>query len=205
MTFTYHWGSASHPVQYGGAGEDVFFGYEGNDYMYGYGGNDYMYAVAGDDYMDGGEGDDYEYGYGGNDTLHGGEGNDQLYGNEDNDVLTGVQASEWNAGQGEIDTLTGGSGADSFVLGDSYEVYYDDDWSSGLGTQDYALITDFTIGEDQIILHGSSSEYVIGGSPITGISGSGIYHMQSGSFELIGILQNVSSVNLNDSSQFVYV
>ncbi len=195
---------------YGGAGNDAVIGSWGNDHLYGGDGDDVLgfsstHDEIGNDELHGGTGNDKLYGGTGDDWLHGGTGNDLLEAGNGNDLLTGVQWDNWNAGKGEIDTLTGGAGADRFVLGDSYEVYYDDDWSYGLGTQDYALIKDFTLGQDQIILHGSSSEYVIGGSPISGISGSGIYHLQSGSFELIGILQNVSSgVNLNDSSQFVY-
>ncbi|MBD2103658.1 calcium-binding protein [Leptolyngbya sp. FACHB-261] len=179
----------------------------GNDYGYQGPGNDYMFGGAGNDYMDGFGGNDYAYGYEGDDTLHGGEGNDYLYGDDGNDVLTGTKASEWNAGQGEIDQLTGGFGADTFVLGDFAEAYYSDANSWGLGTQDYALITDFNPWQDQIRLHGSSSDYVIGGSEISGASDLGIYQIQGSSFELIAVLQDTSfwSVSLDNSSQFVYV
>jgi Ca2+-binding RTX toxin-like protein len=197
-------GKEGDDIIYGLGGDDLIDAGADNDTVYGGDGGDTILGRSGDDALHGGNNNDVIYGEANNDWLHGGNGNDLLFGGSGEDLLTGVQWDEWDAGKGEIDELTGGSGADKFVLGDSYEVYYDDDASFGLGTQDYALIKDFTVGEDQIILHGSSSDYVIGSSPFPGISGSGIYHLQSGSFELIGLLQNVSSVNLSDSSQFVY-
>jgi Ca2+-binding RTX toxin-like protein len=200
------------------------FGYEGDDLIYGLGGNDIIDAGLDQDIVYGGDGDDTILGRAGNDALHGendndvlfgeagedwlhgGRGNDYLLGGDGADLLTGVQWDQWNAGKGEIDSLTGGEGSDRFVLGDSYEVYYDDAWLFGLGQTDYALIKDFDPSQDSITLHGSSADYVIGGSGIQDVSGLGIYHKQSNSFELIGVLQNVSftSVDLNNPNQFVY-
>lgn len=184
------------------------FGLGGNDYIHGNGGDDIIDAGTGNDTVFGDDGNDTILGRNGADDLHGGEGNDVIWAEAGNDTLTGVLSSEWNAGQGEIDFLIGGSGADQFVLGDSFEAYYDDDSSFGLGTEDYAQITDFNPLEDQIVLHGSSSEYVIGDSGISGVSGLGIYYKTSSfEFELVGVLEDVafSDVSLTNSSQFVYV
>lgn len=209
MAFNYQIGTSGNDSLYGGAADDVFFGYEGDDYLIdNVGGKDYMYAGEGNDYLYSGQDDDYLYGYGGNDTLIGAQGNDHLYGNSGNDLLIGSYVTGADAGKGEIDVLSGGSESDRFILGSNTSVFYDSDTSWGLGTEDYALITDFNPTQDRIELHGSSSEYVIGGSGIQGISGLGIYHMQSGSsFELIGVLQDVAyaDVSLTNPSQFTYV
>jgi hypothetical protein len=59
--------------------------------------------------------------------------------------LWGVDVDTINPGTGEIDTLTGGSEQDIFVLGDQSQLYY-----IGSGNNDFALITDFNILEDEI-------------------------------------------------------
>jgi Ca2+-binding RTX toxin-like protein len=86
------------------------------------------------------------------DVLVGGSGNDQLWGESGNDQLTGTDATA--RGVGEQDTLTGGVGADWFILGDGQGAYY----STG-GDQDYAVITDFTAGEDRLQLYGTWADY----------------------------------------------
>ena len=52
--------------------------------------------------------------------------------------------------------LIGGAGADVFVLGDSRGVFYDDRNNGNLGSADYALIKDFTAGEDKLQLRSGS-------------------------------------------------
>ena len=86
----------------------------------------------------------------GNDTLVGGDGNDSLFSGDGNDTLTGGLGDDWlqgasqnSAGANDIDTLTGGKGSDIFVLGDAINAYY----NTPAGTADYALITDFTLGD----------------------------------------------------------
>ncbi|NEP28363.1 MAG: hypothetical protein F6K49_42845, partial [Moorea sp. SIO3I6] len=55
-----------------------------------------------------------------------------------------------NPGVNEIDILTGGAGADTFVIGDQNNAYY---VGAGLfGFNDYAVITDFQSGTDEIQL-----------------------------------------------------
>jgi hypothetical protein len=83
----------------------------------------------------------------------------ELEGGDGDDTLIGVDPEQLNPGQGEIDTLYGQAGRDTFVLGDLTWQGYDDldDSSAGLG--DYALIKDFTPGEDILQLHGTAGMY----------------------------------------------
>ena len=83
-----------------------------------------------------------------NNSLFGGAGRDSLFGGDGNDTLIGANSSVRN----EIDTLTGGAGSDVFVLGNASGTFYDDRLTSQTGTTDYALITDFTIGQDSLRL-----------------------------------------------------
>jgi Ca2+-binding RTX toxin-like protein len=97
----------------------------------------------------------------------------------------------------EIDTLTGGQGSDTFLLGDpgtvlgiqrgnpTPEVYY-----VGGENSDYALITDFTAGEDRIQLRADHefSGYSFGATS----SGIGI----SFNNDLIAIVEGVSFFEL---------
>jgi hypothetical protein len=90
---------------------------------------------------------------------------------------------ELNAGRGEIDSLTGGAGKDVFVLGSEYGSLYDDGIVKNAGLNDYALITDFTIGLDKLQLFGAKNRYFlqdITSSNIHNISreinGSGLYY-----------------------------
>lgn len=209
---------------------NVFFAGEGNDTVTGAATRDFVYAEGGNDKVTALGGDDGIYGYGGNDTLEGGVGNDEITGDAGRDVLTGVQASNWNAGKGEIDLLVGGSlnhfsynptnptvstdtDRDTFVLGDSYEAYYMGD--GYLGLQDFAIIPDFNPSIDNIVLHGQANEYVIGGIP-QGLSyqgaaissdSLGLYRWEQGGADLVAVLQNVNSsnVNLYNSNQFTFV
>ncbi|MEO1592598.1 MAG: hypothetical protein AAFU71_15090, partial [Cyanobacteria bacterium J06632_22] len=88
----------------------------------------------------------------------------------------------------EQDTLTGGSGTDTFILGDTSAAYY-----TGAGAQDFALITDFTEGEDILQLYGSASAY-------TQSTVGNELHLYYGGTELVAILENVTSINLNGAS-----
>ena len=82
-------------------------------------------------------------------TATGDEAANLIIGNSGANTLTG--------GPG-LDTLTGGGDEDLFVLGDAYSNYY-----GGVGDDNtFALITDFTVGEDILQLKGtSSSDYTV--------------------------------------------
>ncbi len=73
-------------------------------------------------------------------------GNDVITGNADNNIISG---------KGGFDELTGNGGKDTFVLGDSSNLYYQSN-----GGEDFALINDFTPGEDIIQLGAISNNYL---------------------------------------------
>lgn len=190
----------------------------GHDSLYGHWGHDNMRGEVGDDYVHGGEGNDYLHGDGGNDTLIGAKHDDTLLGDSGNDSLSGGDGKDvlygdavglsngTGTGKGQIDTLTGGADGDIFVLGSrqSNQAFYNDGNIFTSGLSDYALITDFTVGVDTIHIKGSLSNYILGSSPISGISGTAIYLDQplGQPNELIAIVQNVNPTSLNSSSNF---
>jgi hypothetical protein len=101
-------------------------------------------------------------------VLWGTTGNDSITGGNGDDRLTGVTATGTTAtgtGAAQIDTLTGGSGIDTFQLGDaSRGVYYDDKINNNLGSNDYALITDFKSGQDKLQLRSGSYFVTVSGT-----------------------------------------
>jgi Ca2+-binding RTX toxin-like protein len=207
----------------GGDGVDRLSGDEGNDTLYGDGNDDVIFGFFGDDVLFGGDGNDAVFGdigsdlvFGdnGNDVLNGGTGSDRLFGGNDDDVLTGVDtfAPQPQIGRGEIDLLTGGQGRDTFALGavltnGSKAIFYDDGNPATPGVEDYALINDFTSGQDVIQLVGSAANYTLGQSPANLPTGTGIFSNSGGGSELIGILanNNPSDFDLNNASQFTFV
>lgn len=149
--------------------------------------------------LDGVRGNDLLIGNAGNDILYGGRGNDTLRGGDGNDFHNGATL-EANAGRGTIDTIFTGNGADHIILGDRTNGrYYDDGVESASGRSDYALIADFTPGQDRLQLKGIASNYYLGAHGINGISGSGLYFEQGAVDELIAIVQP-SSTTLQISS-----
>ena len=154
---------------YGGTGKDTILGKDGADLIKG--GNDA-------DSIDGGNGVDTIYGgnaYGGsgNDTLEGGSTMDRLFGGKDNDTLTGMDGADYLDGGSGNDALFGGRGADTFNGGDGNDIVvggdgddalrggHDDDvLTGGTGEDRFGfgddgstdVVTDFTVGEDQIEL-----------------------------------------------------
>jgi serralysin len=193
----------------GGDGDDTLLGSSGSDDLYGEFGNDRLDGGSGDDgFISGGEGNDTLRGSSGHDNLRGDSGNDRLDGGADHDSLTGgadndnltggtgndilIGAGSGSSGVGERDTLRGNDGNDVFVLGNSTQAYY-----LGNSTTDRATIADFTLGTDQIQLYGSAAAYtlsVVSGSTQIRYSG-----------DLVAIVSNVTSLNLNDSSAFSYI
>jgi hypothetical protein len=80
-------------------------------------------------------------------TIWGTNRNDVLTGSIGNDTISGIAKSSINIGKGQIDTLTGLAGADIFVLADGRGVFYNDNNAKSQGTNDYAIIKDFSIGD----------------------------------------------------------
>ena len=61
----------------------------------------------------------------------------------------------------QIDTLTGLAGADIFVLADSRGVFYNDGNTSSQGTNDYAIIKDFSSANGDKIQVKGGSQYLV--------------------------------------------
>ncbi|MGK7898940.1 MAG: Ig-like domain-containing protein [Xenococcus sp. (in: cyanobacteria)] len=104
-------------------------------------------------------GNDTLRGFAAHDCLVGGADNDRLFGNDGNDILDGSDGE--NRGVGETDILTGGKGRDFFILGDDSGAYY-----LGNGNADFALIQDFEVGQDKLVLAGSANDYEFDGNEI---------------------------------------
>jgi hypothetical protein len=127
--------------------------------------------------------------------IFGLKGNDNLDGNAGNDKLFGCY-TESGGGRGEVDQLTGGTGEDIFVIGTEGGVLYDNGNKGNSGAKDYALVKDFTVDQDRLQLHGQESEYFLDESPVSGVSGQGLFHdtNKNGNFdksdELIAVLQS---------------
>ena len=102
---------------------------------------------------------------------------------------------------GEIDILQGGAGGDIYVIGNAATTFYDDGNTTTAGTTDYARIVGFNASEDIIQLTGPKSNYILGTSPINGITGTAIYiNKPTGEpDELIAIIEGVTELNLNSN------
>ncbi len=160
---------------FGDGGMDTVTGGDGNDSVFGGNGNDFVSGGTGDDYIRGGRDHDILIDSLGADTLHGDLGQDLIVSSgllsaaasealvADPDPENGVQdllqqleidlsvdqdasGDLADGGEGDDtmifgvdDTVTGGSGKDTFVT--SY-------WLEG---QPPATITDFELGEDQLV------------------------------------------------------
>jgi Ca2+-binding RTX toxin-like protein len=123
-------------------------------------------------------------------SLNGGAGSDTL------------TAAGSNNGFSQKDTLTGGAGVDYFILGNESGAFYDDGNASNAGAGDYAYITDFTAGQDVLVLSGSASDYTVKASGISGLTGTvGIFKGTGvATDELIAVLKSANSTTLNTSN-----
>ncbi|MEO1145606.1 MAG: Calx-beta domain-containing protein [Cyanobacteria bacterium J06638_22] len=132
-------GGAGADTLLGGAGNDALFGGAGNDTLLGGGGNDQLRGSRGDDLLNGGAGNDRMLGGTGNDTLNGQGGDDALRGGAGNDVLRGGAGNDRIAGERGNDLIETGGGRDRISI------------RSGQG---FDRVTDFTNGQDRIVLGG---------------------------------------------------
>ncbi|MGB3401418.1 MAG: transporter substrate-binding domain-containing protein, partial [Microcoleaceae cyanobacterium] len=121
----------------GGNLSEQIFGYQGSDLIVAQDGSDLVYGGQGNDTVQAGNGNDYVWGNAGNDWLNGNPGNDRINGGDGDDELYGGQGDDLLVGGMGNNTVTGGVGEDQFVL------------TSGLSSN---IITDFTDGEDMIVL-----------------------------------------------------
>ena len=182
--------------------DNVVSALDGNDTVFGGLGDENIFGAAGDDELNGGEGTDYIRGGIGNDLIDGGEGEDTLDG-----VTTFFSPQP---GLGEIDELTGDEGSDLFKLGQisptrTPTVFYDDGDTATAGKNDYALISDFDLKEeDKIQLVREISDYSLAASPQGFPNGTAIYLNDGESPELIAIVKDVepSTLDLHNPNQF---
>ncbi len=116
------------------------------------GGNleDVLNGIAGNDAITGGGGNDEIFGGGGNDTIDGGDGENEIFGGNGDDVL--IVSANQNVFR-QASTLTGGAGEDTFQLNFNQS-------PDIVEQQTFAInqITDFTPGEDKIVIRGLESD-----------------------------------------------
>lgn len=165
-------------------------------------GDDTIFGSSINNEIKGGKGNDNINGKDGDDRLFGNEGNDIIYGGKGNDTITGGVQS----GNLEQDTLVGNEGSDIFELSNSHSERYKNllirsnfnphsfygvsihlleitvpSFYFGKGDEDYALIEDFTKGEDKIRILG-----------ITSLGGDIIH-----SYSLRKVQGNANAINTN--------
>ncbi len=171
-------GTGGSDTAFGGAGDDALLMRQGNDTAHGgLGddnidggfGNDILYGDAGNDTLNGAGNNDLVYGGDGNDTLTGSSGDDILYGDAGDDVLHGHVAGADTAQDGQ-DFLYGGAGDDTLILSGT------DTGEGGAGADSFvieemtieagetATVSDFTTGEDDLVV-----QYVPEVDPVTGM------------------------------------
>ena len=108
-------------------------------------GNDRLNGDALNNTIDGKEGNDTINGSGGDDILIGGFGNDSLFGGLGNDTLQGGDGDDTLFGLYGFDVITGGPGRDQFAFNIANTVF-------NRSFAGITSITDFTRGEDKIVL-----------------------------------------------------
>lgn len=187
-------GGTGSDTVHAGAGNDTIFGGKDdqsdtniNDEIFGDDGNDVIFASGGADSVNGGAGDDLIFGGSQNDTISGGAGDDEIFNGAGDDIINGDSGDDiLRSGTGD-DTLTGSSGADSFVF---------------LGGHGDDRIEDFSIGNDILVISGTSTDFasvadVIAASTnstINGVSGLLIDTGGSDSIFIVGLTINAISL-----------
>ena len=79
--------------------------------------------------------------------------------------------------------LYGRKGSDDFILGNRKDPYYQD----GRKDRTYAIMKDFS-GKDEVILHGSRSDYKFTPTKVSGVKGTGIFYKDDDGTDLIGLI-----------------
>jgi subtilisin family serine protease len=93
-------------------------------------------------------------------TFWGTNGNDVLTGSDESDTISGIARTGRNLGGRQIDTLTGLLGADIFLLADARGTFYNDGNRRSQGTNDYAIIKDFSIADGDKLQVKAGSQYL---------------------------------------------
>ncbi|TVU54444.1 MAG: T9SS C-terminal target domain-containing protein [Arthrospira sp. PLM2.Bin9] len=162
-------------------GNNTLFGGQGNDTLVGGSGRDALLGNKDDDILFGGNSGDTLYGGQGDDTLVAGEGNSLLFGDKGNDILYG--------GSEGIDTLNGGEGNDTFVM---------------LPGEGYTVVADWEMNQDVMVLLGDATNYRMGDLPQGFTNATAIYQIGE-TDKIVGIIEGVTSLNLEDASIFQFL
>ena len=140
----------------GSSEDDTIFELDSNGFVNGKGGDDTIFGGDSRDSIFGSLGKDVIFGEDGRDLIFGGSGDDTITGGNGNDVIIGGNGDDVIVGGNGEDLLSGGNGEDVFVFD-----------GSDLGLPDE--ITDFTSGEDKILIQGVGSEATVEYDSTTGI------------------------------------
>lgn len=119
-----------------------------------------------------------------------------IVGGAGNDIVNGTDSI--SRGTNEIDVLNGNQGLDVFVLGDTNGAYY-----LGNNFGDFAIVNDFVVGEDQIILHGVASEYSVVDND-EGTAAVILCNDKGGGIDAVASLTGQTAANI-DINQFQFV
>ena len=93
--------------------------------------------------------------------------------------------------------LYGRKGSDDFILGNRKDSYYQD----GRKDRTYAIMKDFS-GKDEVILHGSRSDYNFTSTKVSGVNGTGIFYKDDDGTDLIGLIAGKGNLS-NGSLDFL--
>lgn len=191
---TFYVGTEDGDTIHGTEDDDLINGVGGDDLIYGGGGNDLLAGDDGMDSLDGGTGNDTVYGGDGDDLITDASGKNELFGNAGNDTIIddgdfdgtygGVILNRLIGGDGNdllirggnsAGDLEGGSGSDILVSnsygffegGEGQDFFLPDTGlgDTGAGFAPADLVTDFTPGEDLVVVRlnpgESAGDYVL--------------------------------------------
>ena len=129
-------------------------------------------------------------------TIWGTNGNDVLTGSNGSDTISGIASTRTNLGRGQIDTLTGLLGADIFLLADARGTFYNDGNRRSQGTNDYAIIKDFSMADGDKLQVNAGSQYL---ASFNSAANATYFYLGNGDSRLTAadeLIARIDSVNL---------
>ena len=134
-------------------------------------------------------------------TVNGGNGDDTITGNALGAVLNGDAGADTITGGNAVDTINGGTGNDT-INGrngaDTITTGTGSDTVTIIATEDGDVISDFTVGEDKIVLTGAAGTATITAADATNTSG--VYSEFGGNHDFT--LTGVTATDLTSAVQF---
>ena len=133
-------------------------------------------------------------------TIWGTNGNDVLTGSNGSDTISGIASTGTNLGRGQIDTLTGLLGADIFLLVDARGTFYNDGNRRSQGTNDYAIIKDFSVADGDKLQVNAGSQYL---ASFNSAANATYFYLGNGDSRLTAadeLIARIDSVNLTPGS-----